>query len=170
MGDLNVVDTIEFRAWLTDVCRKFPAIGDWLRGLKPEDDGWRAHAQRAGFETLLESWQVAMADLRLGDCLAVNQLMVSGQARPPGHTPGQWQGLPALMRANVAALAAERTPALSAQDEREHCRTVMARELFKTGQPRSAVNRVLAAAGYEPVATAEDVQRHVVSTGSPSER
>lgn len=137
------MDSIAFQTWLNDFGSKFPAIREWFRAMKPAEQ-----------DALFNSWQQAMEGLDAEDCLEANLLMLCGELEGPGDWPAHWQGVPRLLRSNVAevrALHAE-PGAISERDEYEHKRNLFVRDREKGGMPREQIDRELVAAGYEGIA------------------
>lgn len=137
------MDAIGFQTWLSDFGRKFPAVREWLRVMARGDQ-----------DALLDSWELALGDVGLDDCLEANQRMVSGELEPPGEWPAQWQGIPARLRRHAVFLAANRwTDSPRKQsDEKETLRNLLVRAREKAGVPRAEINRELLAAGFEAIA------------------
>lgn len=138
------MNSADWHAWIADVGRKFPALREWVRGIKPEAD----------YVALLDSWEAAMADLALDECLEVNRLMISGELDGPGEWPAQWQGLPARMRRHVKTLRDQEAGHMptTENDRREHERNLLARDRFKNGVPRELIDAELRSKGFDGIA------------------
>lgn len=78
----------EFNQWKADLFSRFPAIGQWVRGLGTEES----------VRGLLGAWMEALVDRDLADCLTVNKLLSVGEHSGPGQFPSDWQILPARVR------------------------------------------------------------------------
>ena len=137
------MNSVDWHAWIADVGRKFPALRDWVRSIKPEAD----------YVALLDSWESAMADLPLDACLTVNRLMLGGELDGPGEWPAQWQTLPARMRRHVKTLRdqdAGHLP-LSGPQQIEHERTLLARSLRKKGTPPEVIDTELRTKSFDGI-------------------
>lgn len=137
------MDSAEWHVWSADLGRKFPAIRDWVRGITPEAD----------YVALIDSWEAAMVDLPLDDCLKVNRLMLSGELDGPGDWPAQWQGLPARIRRHVKTIRdADSGPLpMSDAEQVEHERILLVRNRRKHGIAAEAIDAELRSQGYDGI-------------------
>lgn len=96
---------LQFDDWFNDVCRKFPAIGEWVRKLGNAGGG------------LLADWSDALESTDLADALDANKRLLAGDDDGPGKFPSDWQMLPAKVKSLAWRLRQENTPKISSREQ-----------------------------------------------------